>query len=475
MAKSNKTVQATTDDLLLVAAAGDATPIWAVTEKIFPRWLEAQDATARAWLQQHRYQPKPGRFMVLPGKSGAVAGVVLGLADPATLWNFAGLTFGLPKATYRLELPRGADAALATTAALGWAYGGYRFTRYRKAPEGEGGAVLVWPAKADRAYVARAARAGAIMRNLVNTPAGDLGPADLGEAALEVARNCNAEARVVIGQELLQQNYPMVHAVGRAGRQEPRLLDLRWGDGRGPRVTLVGKGVTFDTGGLDIKPADAMLLMKKDMAGAAVCIGLLQMLADANFDIRLRVLLPLVENAIASDAFHPGDVLPSRKGLSVEIGNTDAEGRLILADALADADDEKPDLLIDFSTLTGAARVALGPELPAMYSNDDATAAELMAIGAEEADPLWRMPLWAPYAEMLDSKIADMNNTAFSSFAGSITAALFLQKFVTQAKRWVHLDLYAWSPKPRPGRPEGAEPQTMRAVYRLIERRYGKR
>ena len=472
MAKTKKQT-ATTADLFLVDAAPDAVPLFVVTERSYQRWLEAQDSATRGWVETQRYQPKPGRSLVLPGKGGAPAGAVVGAADSATLWNFAALTFGLPTATYRVELPRGADAGLATTVALGWAYGGYRFTRYKKAPEGEGGAVLVWPQKADRAYVTRATRAARVMRNRVNTPAGDLGPEDLGEAALEVARAANAEARVVMGQELLQ-NYPMVHAVGRAGRQEPRLVDIRWGTS-GPRVTLIGKGVTFDTGGLDIKPADAMLLMKKDMAGSAVCIALLQMLAEANFDIRLRVLLPLVENAIASDAFHPGDVLPSRKGLSVEIGNTDAEGRLILGDALADADDEKPDLLIDFSTLTGAARVALGPELPAMYSNDDATAADLQQIGMAEADPMWRLPLWPGYNDMLDSKLADLNNAPGSGMGGSITAALFLQRFVTQSKRWVHLDLYGWNNRHRPGRPEGAEAQTLRAVYRLIERRYGKK
>lgn len=472
MAKTKKR-STTTDDLRLVdAATADTIPLFVINEKSYPRWLEAQDPATRRWMETQRYQPTPGRLLVLPGKGGALAGAVVGAADPAALWNFAALPLGLPQATYRAEMARGADAALATTVALGWAYGGYRFTRYKKPPEGEGGAALVWPQKADRAYVVRAARAATVMRNLVNTPAGDLGPADLGEAALAVAQEAHAEARVVVGQELLQQNYPMIHAVGRAGRQEPRLVDIRWGTS-GPRVTLVGKGVTFDTGGLDIKPADAMLLMKKDMAGSALCIALLQMLADANFDIRLRVLLPLVENAIASDAFHPGDVLASRKGISVEIGNTDAEGRLVLGDALAEADDEKPDLLIDFSTLTGAARVALGPELPAMYSNDDATAAELQRIAMEEADPMWRLPLWPGYNDMLDSKLADMNNAPGSGMGGSITAALFLQRFVTQSKRWVHLDLYGWNNRHRPGRPEGAEAQTLRAVYRLIEKRYG--
>ena len=474
--KSSPTKTKTHDTLALVEPGRGATPIWVVPAVEFPRWLRRQPVGVAKWLTRHRYQAKPGRFITVPGpgvarSGGALLGVVLTVAAPATLWNFAGLTLALPAGRYRVEGAVGAlDAAAATTAALGWAYGGYRFTRYRKAAAGEGGAALEWPAGADRSYVARTVRGASLMRNLVNTPAGDLGPADLAEVALSLAADLGATANVIVGHELLARGYPMVHAVGRAGRQEPRLVDLRWGD-KGPRVTLVGKGVCFDSGGLDIKSADGMLLMKKDMAGAAVCLGLMHMIVDAGLPLRLRVLLPLVENAISSDAYHPGDVLTSRQGLTVEIGNTDAEGRLILADALAEADRERPDLLVDFSTLTGAARVALGPDLPAMYANDDAVAAELLAIGAEEADPVWRMPLWAPYAEMLDSKIADINNTALSSFAGSITAALFLQRFVERSPRWVHLDLYAWSPKSRPGRPEGAEPQTMRAVYRLIERR----
>ncbi len=465
-------------DLNLIEPGAGATPIWPITETDYARWRAKQPAAVGAWLDKHRFQAKPGRFATVPAKNGDLLGVVVGVAAPSTLWNFAGLSLGLPAGTYRIEVPRGRlDARTATTAALGWAHGSYRFERYRKAPAGDGGAQLEWPAKADRDYVEATVSAGAMVRNLINTPAGDLGPADLAAAALSVAGDLGATAETTVGSSLLTAGYPMVHAVGRAGRQEPRLVDIRWGNpkSKGPKVTLVGKGVCFDTGGLDLKTADGMLLMKKDMAGAALCIGLLHMIATLRLDVRLRVLLPLVENAVASDAYHPGDVLSSRKGLTVEIGNTDAEGRLILADALAEADRERPDLLVDFSTLTGAARVALGPDLPALYANDDEVAAELMDIGNEEADPSWRMPLWPPYAEMLDSKIADMNNVSGGSFAGSITAALFLQRFVTRAPRWVHLDLYAWSPKPRPGRPEGGDPQMMRAVYRLIERRAGKK
>ena len=458
-------------DLGLIEQADDAVPIWPVAAADLEGWLAQQPAAVGAWVTAHRFTAKPGRFLTVPGKNGRVAGVVLGVDATPTLWNFAPLTQGLPTGRYRIEPLRRFDAAVATHAALGWAYGGYTFARYRKPPKDNEAATLVWPERADRDYVAIAAAASTIARNLINTPAGDLGPADLAAVALNVGTDLGASVETIVGSELLTAGYPMVHAVGKAGRQEPRLVDIRWGEAKNkvPRVTLVGKGVCFDTGGLDIKPADNMLLQKKDMSGAAICIGLLHMIAASGLDVSLRVLLPMVENSISSESYHPGDVLASRKGLTVEIGNTDAEGRLILADALAEADREKPDLLIDFATLTGAARVALGPDLPALYGNDDATADALLAAGAAEADPAWRMPLWAPYDEMLDSKIADMNNVGGGSFAGSITAALFLQRFVTRADRWLHIDLFGWSPKPRPGRPEGAEPQAMRAVYRLIQ------
>jgi leucyl aminopeptidase len=462
-------------DLGLIEQVDDAVPIWPIAKDDFAGWVAEQPAHVRDWLGAHRFEAKPGSFQTVPGKTGRVQGVALGVGRPATLWNFAPLTQGLPAGRYRLEPARGRlDAAAATHAALGWAYGGYRFARYRQPPKSTGTATLVWPDKADRDHVAVAAAACTIVRNLINTPAGDLGPADLAAVAVNVAGDIGAVVETTVGSALLTSGYPMVYAVGRAGRQEPRLIDIRWGEdkSKAPRVTLVGKGVCFDTGGLDIKPPDNMLLQKKDMAGAAICIGLLQMIASSGLDVSLRVLLPMVENSISSESYHPGDVLFSRKGLTVEIGNTDAEGRLILADALAEADREAPDLLVDFATLTGAARTALGPDLPALYGTDDDVANALLAVGMEEADPAWRMPLWAPYGEMLESKIADLNNVGGGAFAGSITAALFLQRFVTRADNWLHIDLFGWSPKPRPGRPEGAEPQSMRAVYRLIRERY---
>jgi leucyl aminopeptidase len=312
-----------------------------------------------------------------------------------------------------------------------------------------------------------------LARDLINTPANDLGPVQLETAAREVASRHGASFWVIIGDDLLTQNFPLIHAVGRAAASAPRLIDLQWGDPAHPKVTLVGKGVCFDTGGLDIKPDNAMLIMKKDMGGAATVLALAHMVMDRRLKLRLRVLIPAVENSISGSAFRPLDVYPSRKGLNVEIGNTDAEGRLILADALALADEETPDLLIDMGTLTGAARVALGPELPPFYTDDEQLAAEVARFASAENDPVWRLPLWQPYAAMLDSKIADLNNVSTGGFAGSITCALFLKRFVSAAKSWLHFDIYAWNPSAKPARPEGGECQAARALYALLAARYG--
>ena len=310
-------------------------------------------------------------------------------------------------------------------------------------------------------------------RDLVNTPANDLGPAGLEAAALRLAKAFGAKVKVIRGADLLKQNFPLIHAVGRASASAPRLVDFTWGPPRAPKVTLVGKGVCFDTGGLDIKPSSSMLLMKKDMGGAATALGLAQMIMAAKLKVRLRVLLPIVENSISSDAFRPSDIFPSRKGLSVEIGNTDAEGRLILADALTLADDEAPELLFDFATLTGAARVALGPELPPFYTGSDALARDIARHGEAVNDPVWRMPLWNPYDRWLDGKISDLNSAPGGGFAGSITAALFLRRFVEKTVNWAHFDIYAWTPAARPGRPEGGESQSARLLFDLLSARYG--
>ena len=421
----------------------------------------------RVWASANGFTGQRGRLLALPGGEGALASWLFGLGAfagrPALVTGLAGAA--LSGGTYALEGKYG-DATLA---ALGFRLGAYRFDRYR---ETRPAPLLAASGDVDAAEVDRLVEAATLARDLINTPANDLGP-DAFEAeirAFATARNMKIE--VTTGDDLLQANFPMIHAVGRASADAPRLVDLTWGKAGDPKVTLVGKGVTFDTGGLDIKTSAGMLIMKKDMGGAANVLGLAHAIVSAGLRVRLRVLIPIVENAIASSSFRPGDILKSRKGLTVEIGNTDAEGRLILADALALADEERPDLLIDMATLTGAARVALGPELPPLYSTDDNLARDLMAQGALSDDPLWQMPLWSPYDAMMSSKIADVNNAGSGGFAGSITAALFLRRFVTNAAAWVHLDIYGWAPEARAGRSQGGTDQGIRAVYGVLKQRY---
>jgi len=457
--------------LPLFEASPDATaarPLQPVTAAGWEAWRAAATAAQRDWLDAAGFEPKAGRWSLLPEADGSAGLLLAGVEALDDHWSWAALAAGLPAGDYRLAetLP----PPSANRAALGWAMGSYAFTRYRAA--GRTPPRLAWPEGADRAAVTRAAEADRLVRDLVNTPAGDLGPAELAEAAAALAAEFGADCRLVVGEELLAENWPAVHAVGRAAtpQRAPRLIDLRWGE-TGPRVTLVGKGVCFDTGGLDLKPASGMEIMKKDMGGAAHVLGLARMVMAAGLPLRLRVLVPAVENAVSGDAFRPLDVLPTRKGLTVEVGNTDAEGRLILCDALAEACDEKPDLLIDLATLTGAARVALGPELPATFCNDETLAADLLRHAEVEADPLWRLPLHRPYARWLDSKVADLNNVSSGPFAGAVTAALFLERFVEPGIPWLHLDLYAWNPNDRPGRPKGAEAFALRALYALIAER----
>ncbi|AWN47716.1 leucyl aminopeptidase [Methylobacterium terrae] len=452
---------------LLPATEGAAIPIRCVAPETWPRIAEALPPLAAAFAASSGFEAKPGRVALLPGPDGALSAVLVGVetgerADPFALGRLAE---SLPEGTYRLEgLP--GDPALA---ALAWLLSGYRFGRYRERPAPK--ARLVAPDGVDAAEIERIAGAVAAGRDLVNTPANDLGPAEIEAAARSLAERFGAACTVVAG-DALERGFPLVAAVGRASPRAPRLIDIAWGDEGAPRVTLVGKGVVFDTGGLDLKPAAAMLMMKKDMAGAAVALAAAEMVMGAGLPLRLRVLIPTVENAVAGEAFRPGDVLASRQGLTVEIGNTDAEGRLILADALALADEEAPELVFDFATLTGAARVALGPDLPALFTEDDALAADLAATGLAVNDPVWRMPLWAPYGSLLDSKVADLNNVSSGPFAGAVTAALFLRRFARSAKAHVHLDLYGWNPGTKPGRPEGGEVQTARLVYALLKRRY---
>jgi leucyl aminopeptidase len=419
------------------------------------------------WAASHAFSGQRGRLLALPGEDGAIAGYLFGLGAaedrPKLVTGLAAAA--LEPGTYRLEGSYGDP----TLAALGFRLGAYRFDRYRKPKERP---LLIDPAGADTAEVTRLSDAAYLARDLINTPANDLGPDAFEREIRALAARYKMTVKAIVGDELLAQNFPMIHAVGRAAAEAPRLLDLSWGNAGDPKVTLVGKGVTFDTGGLDIKPSSSMLLMKKDMGGAANVLGLAQAIMDAKLKVRLRVLIPIVENAISASSFRPGDVLPSRSGMTVEIGNTDAEGRLILGDALTLADEESPELMLDMATLTGAARVALGPDLPPLYSTDDALAAALMAAGAASDDPLWQMPLWLPYDALLSSKIADVNHVSSGSFAGSITAALFLKRFVRNARAWVHLDVFAWAPEARPGRPFGGTDQGIRAVYGVLKQRY---
>jgi leucyl aminopeptidase len=455
--------------------AAAARPLWLVAEGDLAAWLASQDEATRAWLTALRFRAERHQVTCIARPDGSVSGAVLGLGALGSIgalepWHVAGAVDRLPGGPWRIETPLPAEAA--TAAALGWAHGSYRFERYRSKPKAAASAVLVPPQLADMAYVRHTAASIAMARDFINMPAADLTPERLADEALALARANGAEGRCIMG-DALREGYPAIHAVGQASAVAPRLVDFTWGDPAAPKVTLVGKGVCFDTGGLDIKPAAGMLLMKKDMGGAACVLALARMVMESALPVRLRVLVPAVENSISGNAYRPGDVLRTRKGVTVEIGNTDAEGRLILCDALALADTEQPDLLIDLATLTGAARVALGPELPAVFGTRDETVDALLRHGRRVADPLWPMPLWAGYDDDIASKIADVNNASSSTFAGAIIGGLFLKRFVTESKDWLHVDLFGWNPKDRPGRPVGAEPQAVRALYALLAERYG--
>ena len=457
-------------DLFLPAEWSAPTiPIIALTTNDLAAHLGPLSTETTAYVRACGFEAKPGQWLAVPGPRG-VSSVLFGVpAGPAAPSLLPGkLPTLIPNGDYHFA--SGFDDLELASIAFG--LGAYRFSRYRGAADKTPGIRLKLDRSVDTSTVIRLVRASALARDLVNTPANDLGPAELATAIRDALEPLGASVSEIVGDDLLAQGYPLIHAVGAGSDRAPRLVDARWGNPAHPRVTLVGKGVVFDTGGLDIKPDSAMLLMKKDMGGAANVLGLATAIIGANLPVNLRVLVPAVENAISGRAFRPGDIFRSRKGLTVEIGNTDAEGRLVLADALALADEEAPDLLIDMATLTGAARVALGPDLPPFYTRDDELAARLQTIAMDSADPLWRLPLWAPYESMLDSKIADTNNVSTGGFAGSITAALFLGKFVAAARSWVHLDIYAWTPSAKPGKPDGGEAQAIRAMFGLIRERY---
>ena len=455
------------------AAGRNVVPVVPIEKAVFAGWLKTQPPDMRRWVESSGFGAEPGSISLIAGADGRLEEVLVGVEDHDGLWSYAGLPDRLPPGDYRIDARL--DKKAATNAALGWALGSYRFEQYKSRKRKSPPAALVWPANCDRAAVKRTADATFLVRDLVNTPADDMGPAALAAAARKVAGRHGARCRVIVGDALLRENYPTIHAVGRAAAIPPRLIDITWGRRDAPRVSLVGKGVCFDTGGLDIKTASGMLRMKKDMAGAAHVLGLADMIMAAKLPVRLRVLIGAVENSVAGNSYHPADVIRTRKGITVEVGNTDAEGRLVMCDALAEADREQPALLANFSTLTGAARTAVGTELGALFCNDDSLAADLLAAGQAVGDPLWRLPLWRPYRRLLDSKVADICNVSDGPAAGAITAALYLNEFVSSTTPWAHFDIMAWNVSAQPGRPVGGEAMGMRALYAVIEKRFNRR
>jgi leucyl aminopeptidase len=440
----------------------------ALDAKSLSAWLRKQAARTQRWVKSTQFAALDGETCLIPAPDGKIARVLAGVSALEDPWAYAALPVKLPEARYRLD--PAPEAGQANAAALGWALGTYRFGRY-KAQE-VNFASLVWPGTADTARISALVEGIGLCRDLVNTPAEDLGPSQLVEEGQRIAKAHGAKARILRGEKQLLEGFPAVYTVGRSAAQPPHLLDFVWGSEEHPKVTLVGKGVTFDSGGLDLKPAASMKLMKKDMGGAALMLGLAHVVMSLRLPIRLRVLVPAVENGIGPHAMRPLDVLKTRKGLTVEVGNTDAEGRLILSDALTAADEEHPDLLIDAATLTGAARVALGTALPALFSNHDGAAEEILAAGLASKDPLWRLPLHQPYAKLLESPVADLNNVSNDSYAGAIIAALFLERFISPSTPWVHIDTMAWNVDSRPGRPMGGEAFALRALVEALSRRY---
>ena len=458
-------------DLLKADNQQPARSIQLVDAKGFDSWLASRPASVRALLAAQKFKGLAHEHAIVPGVQDDDWSVVAGVANKVALgsWCLARLAETLPEGRYRL-----AEGSVGA-AALGWLTAQYRFDRYRKDEAPAGARVLLTGDVARIASTVQLAQAVALVRDLVNTPAADMGPPDL-EAAVEKVGAAFGASVTTIKGDALEQGYPMVHAVGKAADKgfAPRLIELHWGDAAHPRIAIIGKGICFDSGGLDIKPSSGMRIMKKDMGGAAHALALAQLIMSARLPVRLHLLIPAAENAIAGNAFRPGDILRTRKGLSVEIGNTDAEGRLVLGDALTRAGEDKPELMVDFATLTGAARVAVGPDLPALFANDDALAADVAAAGNQVDDPTWRLPLWDGYADMLKSDVADINNAGEGGFAGAITAALFLKRFVPDDTPWLHLDTFAWRPAPKPGRPKGGEALGLRAVFRLLQQRYGR-
>lgn len=452
-------------ELAVSKSRGNGIPIYCLEPGQLARH-KVLNQTCKTWAKANQFNGQAEKILMVPDGKGQLSSVLFGIGEGDEPLITGALASHLPKGNYKFA-DNPMNPELST---LGWMLGSYRFANYKK--NSSGIAELILPGSIDKASLLRQAEATFLARDLINIPANDLGPTQIEQAIRKMARAFKAKVAVVKGDDLIKKNFPMIHAVGRASVDAPRLIDLKWGNAKHPKVTLVGKGVSFDTGGLNIKPGSSMALMKKDMGGAANTIALAQMIMAANLPVRLRLLVPTVENSIAGNAFRPSDILPSRKGISVEIGNTDAEGRLILGDALTLGDEEKPEMMIDMATLTGAARVALGPDLPPFYTDDDALSDEISKHAEACHDPLWRMPLWPPYQKMLRSKVADVNHISTGGFAGSITAALFLSRFVEKAQSWVHLDIFGWVPAAKPWAPVGGEAQGIRALYSVLEKRY---
>lgn len=442
-----------------------AIPISVVSVADFPVWLERQSDVLKQWLLATQFRAEPNAVRMIPDASGSLTRVICCVSNLENFWGVGALPLTLPEGIYVLDSTAIDYAAYA----IAWGLGAYQFSRYKKPARKS--AQLCVPVEMI-SHVENMVESIYLVRDWTNTPADDMGPSEFSAAAKQLAKQFGAKFTEIVGEHLLKSNYPSIYTVGRASDDEPRLLDLRWGDSKHPKVTLVGKGVCFDTGGLDIKPSSYMLLMKKDMSGGAHVMGLARMIMQAKLPVNLRVLVPLVENSISGNAYRPGDVITSRKGLTIEVGNTDAEGRVVMADALTEAVSEQPDLLIDISTLTGAARVALGTDLPAVFANNDAVVNAVIKCGEKCFDPMWRLPLHPAYREYINSQIADLNNNSSEPYAGAITAALFLKEFVPDNVPWLHFDLMAWNTRARPGRPQGGEAMALRALFSYLQEKY---
>lgn len=456
---------------ILNSSKAKTIPINLISHDNFPTWLKKQPADLKKWLAANEFTAKAGSYIVLPTPNGAIDRILAGVDAELNLWSIAHLPAKIPNGAYHLEGTFKSEDA--TNLALGWALAAYEFTTYKTIKKSSKKfAQLIAPKNCDLKLVKSMADAIFWARELINTPANDMNPESLANEAVNWAKTAKGKIKVIKGEELLKENYPMIYAVGKAAAIPPHLVDIKFERKGAPKITLVGKGVTFDSGGLDIKSSGGMKLMKKDMGGAANVLALARIIIETGLKVQLRVLLPIVENAVSGNAMRPLDIIPTRKGVSVEIGNTDAEGRLILCDALFEADSEKPDLLIDCATLTGAARVALGTDIPAFFTNDNKIANKLSVISESEFDPLWRLPLWKGYRTQLDSPNADLNNAPDNGYAGAITAALYLQEFVIKTSSWIHVDMMAWNLQNKAGRPQGGEAMAIRALYKLIKENY---